>query len=278
MDKIKTVKIKNEDGSISQESYNISVDAKNVDMLNGKELQETIGNIDIDNDGNISEQLKRLKNKDTDIDNEFNKVCYKEDIVNNLNSEDSDKPLSANMGKVLDKNKFTSLAKLENICALPYRYSGAKGLQGGCYGGNGKVVNYFTSSYTIQVIDLLTGNIDREYSNNNFGHGNGICKIDDFIYLCGTGNMSTNNVYKIPYDTLDSYEIVNVYDENLIPSGFNISCITYNPDNEKVYISIAPVFDTMTIYEFNKELNKIENIYTIGNENKYGGFITNICY
>lgn len=204
-----------------------------------------------------------------------------EDIVDNLESTATNKPLSAKQGKVLNnKIKITnisSLAKLENICALPYRYSGATDLQGGCYGGDGKVVNYFTSSHTIQVIDLLTGSVDREYSDNNFGHGNGICKIDDFIYLCGTGNMSTNNVYKIPYNTLDSYEIINVYGENLIPSG-NISCIAYNPDNEKVYISIAPVFDTMTIYEFNKELSKVENIYTIENGNKYGGFITNICY
>lgn len=60
MDKIKTVKIKNPDGSISEESYTISVDARNVDMDNGKDLQETIGTIDIDTDGNISEQLKNI--------------------------------------------------------------------------------------------------------------------------------------------------------------------------------------------------------------------------
>ena len=34
MDKIKTVKIKNPDGSVSEETYTISVDAKNVDMEN----------------------------------------------------------------------------------------------------------------------------------------------------------------------------------------------------------------------------------------------------
>ena len=47
MDKIKTVKIKNKDGSISEESYTISVDAKNVDMSNGNDLQFTIGDIDV---------------------------------------------------------------------------------------------------------------------------------------------------------------------------------------------------------------------------------------
>ena len=64
MDKIKTVKIKNPDGSVSQETYTISVDAKDVDMSNGKDLQETIGTIDIDKDGSIAEQLGRCKNYD----------------------------------------------------------------------------------------------------------------------------------------------------------------------------------------------------------------------
>lgn len=67
MDKIKTVKIKNEDGSISEETYTISVDAKNVDMANGYDLQDTIGNINIDVDGNIAAQLKKYKNYDKDI-------------------------------------------------------------------------------------------------------------------------------------------------------------------------------------------------------------------
>ena len=64
MDKIKTVKIKNPDGSISEESYIISVDARNVDMDNGKELQETVGTINVDTDGNIAEQLNILKNNE----------------------------------------------------------------------------------------------------------------------------------------------------------------------------------------------------------------------
>lgn len=59
MDKIKTVKIKEEDGSVSQESYYISADARCVDMANGYNLQETIGTIDIENDGNIAEQLMK---------------------------------------------------------------------------------------------------------------------------------------------------------------------------------------------------------------------------
>lgn len=87
MNKIKTVKIKNLDGSISQETYTIAVDAKNVDMDNDKDLQDTIGNINVDTDGNVAEQL----------DNKINKI----DIVDNLESTFSTKVLSANQGKVL---------------------------------------------------------------------------------------------------------------------------------------------------------------------------------
>ena len=67
MDKIKTVKIKNPDGSVSEETYTISVDAKDVDMRNGKDLQDTVGDIDIDKNGSIAEQLKKYKNYDNDI-------------------------------------------------------------------------------------------------------------------------------------------------------------------------------------------------------------------
>ena len=61
MDKIKTVKIKKPDGSVSEETYTIAVDAKNVDMDNGKDVQDAIGTIDVDNEGSISTQLKNIK-------------------------------------------------------------------------------------------------------------------------------------------------------------------------------------------------------------------------
>lgn len=81
MDKIKTVKIKNEDGSISEESYTISVDARNVDMDNGKELQETIGTIDIDTDGSIAEQLENLNDNVNDLNIDIKKKAYFFDTV-----------------------------------------------------------------------------------------------------------------------------------------------------------------------------------------------------
>ena len=74
MDKIKTIKIKNEDGSISEESYTISVDAKNVDMLNGKDVQDTIGNINIDRDGNIAQQLNSLNDSNANLINSISNL------------------------------------------------------------------------------------------------------------------------------------------------------------------------------------------------------------
>lgn len=61
MDKIKTIKIKNEDGTVSKESYYLSADARNIDMTNGYDVQETIGTINVDEDGSIAEQLEKIK-------------------------------------------------------------------------------------------------------------------------------------------------------------------------------------------------------------------------
>lgn len=76
MDKIKTVKIKNEDGSVSEETYTISVDARNVDMDNGKDLQDTIGTINVDIDGNISRQLKYLNENVNNLNIDIKKKAY----------------------------------------------------------------------------------------------------------------------------------------------------------------------------------------------------------
>lgn len=104
MDKIKTVKIKNLDGSVSQETYTIAVDAKNVDMLNGKDVQDTIGNIDIDKDGNICQQLKNFKQTLSSL-NEIK--VNKQDIVDNLETNENTKVLSAKQGNNLNKLKAT---------------------------------------------------------------------------------------------------------------------------------------------------------------------------
>ena len=102
MNKIKTVKIKNEDGSISEESYPISVNANLIDMSNGYDLQETIGNIDVNKDGSIAEQLEHKLNDDY--------------VIDNLESELTNKALSANQGRILN-NELKKKAYFFNTVA-----------------------------------------------------------------------------------------------------------------------------------------------------------------
>lgn len=164
MDKIKTVKIKNPDGSVSEETYTISVDAKDVDMKNGKDLQDTIGDINVDRDGSIAEQLGKYKDydsdietlyadvdsleaKDTDLENDIidlqvNKI-NKTDIIDNLNSSSNTKVLSANQGKVLG-DAVTAL-EAENVKKKAYFFDTVADMKAVTYLKNGDMV--ITSGY-----------------------------------------------------------------------------------------------------------------------------------
>lgn len=59
-DFIKKVKIRKEDGTYT-DYIPIGADAKNVVMQTEKNLEEVIGNINVDVDGSIAEQLAALK-------------------------------------------------------------------------------------------------------------------------------------------------------------------------------------------------------------------------
>ena len=79
MDKIKTIKVREQDGSLSTESYYLSTDAQNIDTRNGKNVQEVLDFLDED------------------------KISKTTDIVNNLASLETDKALSAKQGYELKK-------------------------------------------------------------------------------------------------------------------------------------------------------------------------------
>ena len=69
--KIKNVRVKNLDGSIDPNDYFLTVNASYVDMANARNVQETIGNIDIDNNGNIAQQLGIIQNELGKIENKI---------------------------------------------------------------------------------------------------------------------------------------------------------------------------------------------------------------
>lgn len=70
MDRIKKIKIKQQDGTLS-DYYPIGADAQNIDMPNGYDLNSVIGNIDVDNDGSIEFQLDRIKSNPIKLPNFF---------------------------------------------------------------------------------------------------------------------------------------------------------------------------------------------------------------
>lgn len=58
---VKKIKIKQQDNTYS-DYIPLGTDAKNVSTNNGKDLQVTLGDMNIDNDGSIAERLNNLEN------------------------------------------------------------------------------------------------------------------------------------------------------------------------------------------------------------------------
>lgn len=69
IDKIKYIRIKTENEDNYSEDIPIGANAQNIDMQNGNNLQDTIGNLDIDNNDNITEQLISLRNTTNQLNN-----------------------------------------------------------------------------------------------------------------------------------------------------------------------------------------------------------------
>ena len=80
MDKLKYIKLENEDGSYS-DSIPIGAEASNVSMNNGKSVQSIIGNINVDRDGSIAEQIETLY---ADVDNLEAKAIISYDTLNEM--------------------------------------------------------------------------------------------------------------------------------------------------------------------------------------------------
>ena len=86
MDKLKYIKIKQEDGSYSEE-IPVGVDASNVDMSDGRTLPETLGLIDVDANGTVKQQLDELnKNKVDEIDHNEDVLELRNNIDKKVNS------------------------------------------------------------------------------------------------------------------------------------------------------------------------------------------------
>ena len=107
MDKLKAIKVKQASGQYG-EAIPIGVDAANVDLINGKDLETSIAFLDEDS-------------QETDVD--FTAVeLQRGDIVDNLSSADgTTKVLSANQGRILNQNintkNTTTNQRIDNLNA-----------------------------------------------------------------------------------------------------------------------------------------------------------------
>lgn len=73
LDKLKYLRILQEDGSYYGD-IPLAIDANNVSMKNKNDLQSTIGPIDYKEEDNITQNLRRIKQKLKDIDDDFAEV------------------------------------------------------------------------------------------------------------------------------------------------------------------------------------------------------------
>ena len=207
MDKIKTVKIKNSDGSISEESYTISVDARNVDMNNGKELQETIGTIDIDTDGNIAEQLENLNNNVDNLNNDIKKKAYFFDTVADM--------------------KTANLKAGDYVCTFGYYEANDGG------GAEYKIVND-----SERYFENLNNNLKAELNLKDY-------IIPEWLGAKGNANyFNTNN--NTWYENMTKISSANYYNENTgyyyVDSNFTTQANYYDEDYNKWFLS---AFDTV---------------------------------
>lgn len=234
MDKIKTVKIKNPNGSVSEETYTIAVDARNVDMENGKELQETIGTINIDNDGDISNQLKNLKS------NKINKI----DIIDNLESNDKNKVLSANQGKEInDKLKkkpyyYNNVAEMkadkklkagDMAVTLGYYEINDDGSANYYISSNKPIVGYYETLNNGNYAILINGDNVKQFG----------CYGDNIHNDTANFMKAINNINGIVYVPYGTYLIDNIIlNENSKLIGYNENKCVINCTENNNFITI----------------------------------------
>ena len=204
MDKIKTVKIKNPDGSVSQETYTISVDAENVDMLNGKNVQNTIGNIDIDKDGNIAKQLEKVKNYNQDMNAINNQIKNLKDIDEEfrlLDIDSENKTIVELMGNNMILNN-TGSSMINDI-----EFYGDTLVE--------EENNAFKKNVTGRQLIILKDKNSQNIKNYELNLGKNIFDKNNFeelsnVYIGGAGNYKTTNkgyVIKLDIEPNTTYTV-----------------------------------------------------------------------
>ena len=114
MDKLKYIKIKQEDGTYSEE-VPVGVDASNVDMSDGRTLPETLGLIDVDANGTVKQQLDEL-NKNKVDKNDFNNTIS--ELNNNINQKVNHSDYIIKVSELENENNVQN-SRIDSFLSLP---------------------------------------------------------------------------------------------------------------------------------------------------------------
>lgn len=233
MDKLKYIKIKQEDGTYSEE-VPVGVDASNVDMSDGRTLPETLGLIDVDANGTVKQQLDELNKNKVDKDSYSSKVSELEKNINQkVNQTDYN-------NKIIDLNNKNDLqdAQIAQMIANPGTATEGNselldiriGFDGTQYNTAGdavrnqiSLINFF-NNFKINILD--THKIE-----NNTYYSNIIGESSCFDKKTSTVGNNTSGIYdcinnEILYCNSEVSFAIYLYDENKILRSYKTYALT----------------------------------------------------
>ncbi len=114
-------------------------------------------------------------------------------------------------------------------------------LQGSCLTSSSTMImmliNNDDTSATIKEFNFKTGQVLRETIVNYAGHGNGLCKIGDYLYIATYDNLSGTTIKKVRYDDLSLVQTFTF--------DFPVKTVYQDETTDKVYIA-----NDYSIYEW----------------------------
>ena len=279
MDKLKYVKIENEDGSLS-DNIPLGVDAENVDT----------------NDGSTVEiELNNLKNKDSSQDNSINnlnnKINIQDNSINNLknqiNSLASSSPLVASS---VSEMTDTSKVYVNTTDGNWYYYNGSSWEIGGVYQATQIADNsIFPSMYSDILKNSQNLQIPSFEKNNGFYNIYGVLTQNDNFRYSSPIKLLKNQTIFARVRAYDTISVISSCDKNgnnvksLVTGQGNFFADYQYKANEDTYIIISGANDTFLCFIkdylniFN--LNQFSlNILSLNNPdfNKNSGYIDNL--
>ena len=125
-------------------------------------------------------------------------------------------------------------------------------LQGACLTSSSTMImmliNNDDTSATVKEFNFKNGQILRESTINYAGHGNGLCKIGDYLYIATYTGLIGTTIKKVRYDDLTEVATYNF--------DFPVKTVYQDETTEKVYIA-----NDLSIYEWTLDSSTATKLY-----------------